>query len=307
MLESSYINSFVEHFFKKFHHYRVDSKGYLNVLHDPHYMSSLFFNTIQKKSSFLYISVFTKGKNMAFSPGANLYGIGVGYHPENIEVPFYSNRNPLSSDTANGFFPVGKWWVNIGNSLWYLLSFTATSTGTTANWVEITTSAGSILSVLGTTNQITATTSAGVVTLTIPATFIAPGSIAATTSLTATLGNITATNGNFVASTAGTGLVLTPVTASGTTTATANGRSGVVTITTPSIAAGAVFTMTITNTSVTGSGTDILYSLVGGTTGAALSIQSVTNSANTSAVVINNGTGATTNTGSLQLFFLVLN
>jgi len=270
-------------------------------------MSSLFFNTIQKKSSFLYISVFTKGKNMAFSPGANLYGIGVGYHPENIEVPFYSNRNPLSSDTANGFFPVGKWWVNIGNSLWYLLSFTATSTGTTANWVEITTSAGSILSVLGTTNQITATTSAGVVTLTIPATFIAPGSIAATTSLTATLGNITATNGNFVASTAGTGLVLTPVTASGTTTATANGRSGVVTITTPSIAAGAVFTMTITNTSVTGSGTDILYSLVGGTTGAALSIQSVTNSANTSAVVINNGTGATTNTGSLQLFFLVLN
>jgi hypothetical protein len=33
----------------------------------------------------------------------------------------------------------------------------------------------------------------------------------------------------------------------------------------------------------------------------------VTNSASTSAVVIQNGTGATTNTGSLVLTFLVLN
>jgi hypothetical protein len=65
--------------------------------------------------------------------------------------------------------------------------------------------------------------------------------------------------------------------------------------------------MTISNTSITGSGTQVGYWLTGGTTGAALTIQSYANTANQSVVTIQNGTGATTNTASLVLNFVVLN
>ena len=59
--------------------------------------------------------------------------------------------------------------------------------------------AAGVSSITGTANQITASASTGAVTLSTPSTFIAPGSIAATTTVTATLGNITATSGNIVA------------------------------------------------------------------------------------------------------------
>jgi len=62
--------------------------------------------------------------------------------------------------------------------------------------------AGNIV-IAGTASEITVTNTAGTATLTIPAAFIAPGSVAATTSLTATLGNITATNGDLVLGTTG--------------------------------------------------------------------------------------------------------
>jgi len=119
-------------------------------------------------------------------------------------------------------------------------------------------------------------------------------------------GNMTAATG-FVATTAGAGITLNSGTTSGTTTATLNGRSGQITITTPSINAGAQFTFTITNSSVTASTTQILYGLTGGTNGAGLTIQSVTNSASQSVVVIQNASAVTNNTASLVLTFLVLN
>ena len=135
------------------------------------------------------------------------------------------------------------------------------------------------------------------------------GSLTASTTLTATAGAITATNGNFVASTAGTGVSLPIATGSGAAggTVTCNGRQGAVTFTGPSIAAGAVQTLTMGNTAITGSGTVIIYSLVGVTTGAALTIQSVTNSAGQSAVVVANGAAVTTSTASITLNFIVLN
>jgi hypothetical protein len=86
-----------------------------------------------------------------------------------------------------------------------------------------------------------------------------------------------------------------------------NGRSGQVTITTPIINAGTTFTMTISNSSILGLGTQVLYGLTGGTTGSAITIQSVTNSANSSVVVLQNSSGATNSTASLVLTFLVLN
>lgn len=61
-------------------------------------------------------------------------------------------------------------------------------------------STGTVESVTGTSNQITASPTTGNVVLSIPATFIAPGSIAATTTLTASSGNITASSGTLVVS-----------------------------------------------------------------------------------------------------------
>lgn len=132
------------------------------------------------------------------------------------------------------------------------------------------------------------------------------GVIPAYTASPSVTGNMTAATG-FVATTAGAGITLNSQATAGTTTATLNGRSGQVTITTPTINAGATFTMTITNSSITGSTTQVLYGLTGGTTGSAITIQSVTNSAGQSAVVVQNASAVTNSTGSLVLTFLVLN
>lgn len=85
------------------------------------------------------------------------------------------------------------------------------------------------------------------------------------------------------------------------------GRSGHLTITTPSIAGGATFAFTLTNSAISGAGTYVMYCLSGGTTGTALSIQSYANTLSQSVITIQNGTGATTNSASLILDFIVLN
>lgn len=98
------------------------------------------------------------------------------------------------------------------------------------------------------------------------------------------------------------------VVTAGASPRTANGRSGQVTFSGVSIAAGATQSFVINNTSIAAIGTVILYSMVGATTGAALNIQSVTNVAGTSStIVVENGTGATTSTANITFTFLVLN
>jgi hypothetical protein len=129
------------------------------------------------------------------------------------------------------------------------------------------------------------------------------------TTITATLGNITATNGNLVASTSGTGILLTSPQASGAATSplVVNGRSGRATFTSVSIAAAADLTLTITNSSITSANTEVMLSMSGATTGSALSIKSKTASAGSLAIVVTNGTLATTTTADIQIDFLVLN
>lgn len=135
------------------------------------------------------------------------------------------------------------------------------------------------------------------------------GSLTATTTLTATLGNITATTGNFVSVAAGNGLLFNATTATGAASGPVvlNVRAGAVTFTSVSIAANADLTLTITNSQITGSSTQVLYSMQGATTGSALSVKSVTNSAGSSAIVVTNGVGATTTTANITLTFLVVN
>lgn len=151
------------------------------------------------------------------------------------------------------------------------------------NWVLISDSSGPIVGIVGTANQITVTNVAGTVTLTIPAVFIAPGSIASTTTMaagtslsagttvtggtgvTATTGNVTATNGNIVRGTAGNKDVYTSV----ATTITAGANSaGTVTL----VAGEAI----ISTTAVTANSQIRIYRQgVGATGAAALGILSI--------------------------------
>ena len=191
---------------------------------------------------------------MGFQPGVMIYTQGFGSSPENLQVPHYDVRAPTSSDIN---YPVGKWWLWVGNSLYYLLSQSSGVTGTTSNWVEVVNSSGDVLSVVGTANQITVTTSSGTATISLPSAITTPGSLTTTTSLTATLGAITATNGNLVLGTAGNKLVSTSV--ASTTTAGANSFGTV------ALVAG---TATVSTTAVTASSIIMLTRLVAsGTSG----------------------------------------
>lgn len=121
-------------------------------------------------------------------------------------------------------------------------------------WSEFATNSGDVTSIIQTTNQISASSPGGAVTLSIPSTFIAPGTIASTTTitsgttLTATLGNITATNGNVVLGTAGNKILSTSV--ASTTTAGANSfgtvalSSGTATIMTSAVTASSMIFVT---------------------------------------------------------------
>lgn len=60
--------------------------------------------------------------------------------------------------------------------------------GGAGNWISLASSSGNISSILGTANQITANTVAGVTTLSLPSAITAPGSLATTTTLTAGTG-----------------------------------------------------------------------------------------------------------------------
>lgn len=176
------------------------------------------------------------------------------------------------------------------------------------SWDTLNIGASGIASVLGTTNQITSSTISGVATLSIPTTFIAPGTIEAVSSVTAGNG-LTATTGDLNLNATASGFLTKPTVTSGAASGpvTCDGRIGAVTFTGTSIAAGASETFVMSNTKVKGSGTSILYTFTGVTTGAAIGISSVTNSAGSSSIVVTNGTGATTQSDDITFTFLILN
>lgn len=104
--------------------------------------------------------------------------IGLTTHVSGI-LPVANGGTNLSTTPANG-------QLLIGNATNYTL---ATLTAGTA--ISVTNGSGSITiantgvtSIAGTANQITASAATGAVTLSVPSTFVAPGSITATTSLT---------------------------------------------------------------------------------------------------------------------------
>lgn len=193
------------------------------------------------------------------------------------------------SNTIDKQFPSGTFWLNSrdmylvgpGGVITYgdgSLYYQSGNSAGVPGWAIIS-DGSSIVSVNGTTNQITVTNAAGVVTLSIPAVFIAPGSIAATTTLTASLGNITATNGNLVLGTAGNKLQIHSTTASSDSVGTSAAMAG-----TPG-------TVTITTSACTTSST-ILFSRA--TTGGTAGQVSITSQLNGSFVLTSTGNETST-------------
>lgn len=166
----------------------------------------------------------------------NAYAVGVGSAPNASMVPFVTNVAPASTNVKgpNGPFKIGQDWIDSAALASYTLVGLAASSGSiTGTWVQTGGTSGAVSSVLGTANQITVNTAANVATVSLPSAITAPGSLTTTTSLTATLGNITATNGNLVMGTAGNKIIVpTGVNASAGTSGAMAGTPGVVTVTT---------------------------------------------------------------------------
>lgn len=118
-------------------------------------------------------------------------------------VPFATVRSPSTGDITgpNGPWRIGQSWINsTANASFVLTSLTSSAGQVLATWTEATnrstfletltgnsgvaTAVAGNINAVGTTNQITTTGSGSTLTLSVPSTFIAPGSIAATTSAT---------------------------------------------------------------------------------------------------------------------------
>ena len=120
-------------------------------------------------------------------------GVDAFVYPQMIG---YALRAPTTQDIYNP----GTRWQN--NAVQPAVQYYTIGSGI---WYELPNTSFGVSSVAGTTNQITASPTVGSVVLSIPSVFVAPGSIASTTTVTggtgviATTGNVTSTAGNLVA------------------------------------------------------------------------------------------------------------
>lgn len=124
--------------------------------------------------------------SLPFQPGYAAYTQGFGTAPAGVSFPIYVNAAPTSSFIQGplGIFQPGQRAVWINTAVYELLGFTSVAGVLSANWVEIASSSGDVLAVVGTANQITSTTVAGTATLSLPAALIAPGSVTTNGNLT---------------------------------------------------------------------------------------------------------------------------
>jgi len=216
-----------------------------------------------------------------FQPGAVVNTQSLGTKAENVEVPVLQTRAPTIYDSN---YPQGKPWIDGTDNASYVLTSISSFEGTnSANWNNTSGGSGSFSS------------------LTVS------GAITAGTTITSTLGNITATDGNFVASTSGTGVVVNPVVVTAAASPqTANGRNVVVTFSGVDIVASGTQAFTITNSSVTALSHQLI-TWTGATAGSALSIESVVNSAGSSVITMTNSAGGTTSTANITFTVSLLN
>lgn len=126
---------------------------------------------------------------------SNNYSLGFGTQSTGNLLPIISKVAPASTNITgpNGPFQIGQRWINSASNIEYVLTSIASSNGAlSATWT--TGAGGTITSILGTANQITASTTADVTTLSLPSSITTPGSLSTTTTLTAGTG-LTVTSG----------------------------------------------------------------------------------------------------------------
>lgn len=123
------------------------SDASINIRSSLVFMTSLYPNCqISKRSmnlftffiSYLFPEHFSRCKErrnfMTIQPGAQLYTLGFGNRPENVEVPFISNRAPSSMDTN---FPIGKRWIDtVGQNEWILVGLSSVGGVLSAIWSQ---------------------------------------------------------------------------------------------------------------------------------------------------------------------------
>lgn len=178
---------------------------------------------------------------MTTQPGSALYAQSTGIRYQDVEIPIIATRDPAATDVQ---YPIGKRWINSETDTEFALtSQTALGGYVSSVWTALGGTGVAISDVDGTANQITSTVVSGVATLSIPATFVAPGSIAAVTTLTATIGAITAINGNLVLGTAGNKLSI--ATGANASVGTASLVAGTVTVSTTAVSASSKIFVTV--------------------------------------------------------------
>ncbi len=248
----------------------------------------------------------------------------LGVRASNPPNQIVASRAPVSTAGGDYQFAVGTLWVDqVGLAAYELVNVL----GTTGTWVGLGGGASDINTInlnapiagnytlAGTANQISKAETAGTTTFSIPVAFIAPGSIASTTTLTGGTG-ITATTGNIVASTgnitstlgsmsaattvtAGTGITATTgniVASTGNITSTLGSMSAATTVT-----AGTGITATTGNiVASTGNITSTLGSVAAATTvTGGTGVTATTGNVTATAGAVNAGTSMTATAGDI--------
>ena len=144
---------------------------------------------------------------MSFQPGVAIYTQGFGTAPENIQVPFITNRAPSVNDVN---YPIGKRWVDtIGASEYVMVSLSSAGGALQATWVTAPTGTTlSALTVAGTTS-INATGAATTTIGTGGTGAVNIGNATGNTAVTGTMtvsGDIASTAGNILINGTGKGL-----------------------------------------------------------------------------------------------------
>lgn len=147
--------------------------------------------------------------NLANPRAETLYGFPQPTQRQ-TPLPIIALRAPTANDTG---YPIGQPWIYKNQGGYELIGVVQGQ----ANW-QATSGSGSVTSIAGTANQITATNTAGAVTLSLPAAITAPGSLTVTSGFTVNAGT-SRLDGAINLNTQG-----------GTTTNIGSGGSGVVNI-----------------------------------------------------------------------------
>lgn len=230
-----------------------------------------------------------------------VYGLGgvVAVGPPPLKVQGVPTGNGLLGQEAYDFstspptqyFYNGQSWVQGGNAA-------GSFTSLTVNGSSVLTG-GTVINASGAANTTIGTGGTGQVFL---------GNTTGGTAVSGTMTVTTAGVAQDAIQLVGGGILFaTSTTTAGASPLVCNNRTGQVTFSGVSIAAGATQTFVITNSKITGAATLIHYAMYGVTAGGALTIVSVTNSGGSSSIVVCNGTGATTTTANITFVFQVLN